>query len=105
VVGINSSSWTDEVEASDEDNVSRSPCPEDEDEEQCLPTQVLCSRIEAEEDNGPGSTGWVTSALLIVNAALGAGLLNFPQAFDQAGGVVVATSVQLVSSKCNRMHS
>nr|CAD7440196.1 unnamed protein product [Timema bartmani] len=31
---------------------------------------------------------------LIINAALGAGLLNFPQAFDQAGGIITALSVQ-----------
>jgi sodium-coupled neutral amino acid transporter 7/8 len=35
--------------------------------------------------------------LLIVNAALGAGLLNFPSAFHQAGGVLTASLVQLVS--------
>ena len=29
-----------------------------------------------------------------MNAALGAGLLNFPKAFDQAGGVLVAVLVQ-----------
>ena len=34
------------------------------------------------------------TVFLIVNAALGAGLLNFPKAFDQAGGVEVALVVQ-----------
>jgi len=34
--------------------------------------------------------------MLIVNAALGAGLLNFPSAFHQAGGVVTASVVQAV---------
>lgn len=29
-----------------------------------------------------------------MNAALGAGLLNFPKAFDQAGGIEVAIAVQ-----------
>lgn len=33
---------------------------------------------------------------LIVNAALGAGLLNFPKAFDQAGGIEVALIVQTI---------
>lgn len=37
---------------------------------------------------------------LIINAALGAGLLNFPQAFEQAGGIVTAVIVQAVST-CN----
>ena len=32
---------------------------------------------------------------LIINAALGAGLLNFPKAFDTAGGVLVAVVVQV----------
>ena len=32
---------------------------------------------------------------LIVNATLGAGLLNFPQAFDKAGGVGTSIVVQL----------
>jgi hypothetical protein len=35
---------------------------------------------------------------LIINAALGAGLLNFPQAFEQAGGIVTAVIVQAVST-------
>jgi sodium-coupled neutral amino acid transporter 7/8 len=35
---------------------------------------------------------------LIINAALGAGLLNFPQAFGQAGGIVTAVIVQAVST-------
>ena len=33
---------------------------------------------------------------LIINAALGAGLLNFPKAFDTAGGVLVAVVVQVL---------
>ena len=33
----------------------------------------------------------------MVNAALGAGLLNFPAAYDLAGGVVVAITIQTVS--------
>jgi len=36
------------------------------------------------------------SIFLIVNAALGAGLLNMPKAFDQAGGVMTAILVQAV---------
>lgn len=49
------------------------------------------------EDDEVGRTGWITASLLIVNAALGAGLLNFPSAFNQAGGVAVGISVQLVN--------
>ena len=44
-----------------------------------------------------GGTSTIATIFLIVNAALGAGLLNFPKAFDQAGGVLVAVLVQVVS--------
>lgn len=46
--------------------------------------------------NTPGS-GRLSAIFLVINAALGAGLLNFPQAFDQAGGIVTAIAVQGVS--------
>lgn len=45
----------------------------------------------------PG-TSWVMTACIIANAALGAGMLNFPQAFDSAGGIAVAMGVQVVST-------
>lgn len=48
------------------------------------------------EETGGGGTSGVAGALMIVNAALGAGLLNFPSAFHEAGGVVSANLVQLV---------
>jgi len=41
-------------------------------------------------------TSWYVSVCLVVNAALGAGLLNFPHAFHAAGGVESALSVQVV---------
>lgn len=41
-------------------------------------------------------TGMLGTIFLIVNATLGAGLLNFPQAFDKAGGVVTAVFTQLL---------
>ncbi|CAM1154671.1 Uncharacterised protein g11344 [Pycnogonum litorale] len=41
-------------------------------------------------------TSWYGAVFLIINAALGAGLLNFPQAYDLAGGFVVAILVQAV---------
>ena len=43
-----------------------------------------------------GGTSTLSSIFLIVNAALGAGLLNLPKAFDQAGGVMTAVVVQAV---------
>lgn len=33
--------------------------------------------------------------ILIINATLGAGVLNFPQAFDKAGGIVASVIIQL----------
>ena len=60
-------------------------------------------------------TSTLGTIFLIVNAALGAGLLNFPKAFDQAGGVEVALVVQaflvvfviislLVLAKCSDVN-
>lgn len=64
--------------------------------------QVLINRpiINASEEvsstsqnrNGTGSMGTI---FLIVNATLGAGLLNFPEAFDKSGGIATAIIVQL----------
>ena len=42
---------------------------------------------------------------LIINAALGAGLLNFPKAFDTAGGVLVAVVVQVLELFLFYLHS
>ena len=43
--------------------------------------------------SGTSSFGAV---FLVINAALGAGLLNFPKAFNDAGGIEVALTVQAV---------
>ena len=42
-------------------------------------------------------SSWYASVFLVVNAGLGAGLLNFPAAFSQCGGIAVAVGVQVVS--------
>ena len=47
-----------------------------------------------ENENG---ISWYFAVFLIVNAALGAGLLNFPKSFDNAGGILVSTIFHLVS--------
>ena len=39
---------------------------------------------------------WYFAVFLIVNAALGAGLLNFGKAYDNAGGVLISTLMQVV---------
>lgn len=48
------------------------------------------------EEGGKGTSG-IVGGLMIINAALGAGVLNFPSAFAEAGGVYTANVVQLVS--------
>ena len=50
----------------------------------------------SQQSSSPSAEGTSTlgSIFLIVNAALGAGLLNFPKAFDLAGGVLTAVLVQ-----------
>lgn len=40
---------------------------------------------------------WQVAAFLLVNCALGAGILNYPQAYDKVGGILIATVFQLVS--------
>ena len=44
----------------------------------------------------PSGTSDVFTVFLIVNTALGSGLLNFPKAFDEAGGITVAMIVHVV---------
>ncbi|KYM75365.1 Putative sodium-coupled neutral amino acid transporter 7 [Atta colombica] len=44
----------------------------------------------------PRGAGVLGTIFLIVNTTLGAGLLNFPQAFDKAGGIGTCTVAQLV---------
>ena len=36
------------------------------------------------------------AALLVVNSALGAGILNFPQAYAECGGIATAFTIQMV---------
>ncbi|XP_043590247.1 putative sodium-coupled neutral amino acid transporter 7 isoform X1 [Bombus pyrosoma] len=48
-------------------------------------------------ENARSGTSILSTIFLIVNATLGAGLLNFPQAFDRAGGLVSSINVQLVA--------
>lgn len=41
-----------------------------------------------------GTTTWYASVFIVINAALGAGLLEFPYAFSQSGGIAAALIVQ-----------
>lgn len=40
---------------------------------------------------------WGVAAFLLINTALGAGMLNYPYAYNQIGGVLAATLMQIVS--------
>ncbi|GFU44688.1 hypothetical protein TNCV_1507621 [Trichonephila clavipes] len=58
------------------------------------PAQVSSSSL----DHGSKlrGTSWPVAAFLLVNAALGAGVLNYPYAYDKAGGVFFAAFLQIV---------
>jgi hypothetical protein len=60
---------------------------------------LLSSNTVVHSDNQNGIS-WYFAVFLIVNAALGAGLLNFPKSFDNAGGILVSTIFHLVSEFC-----
>uniref|UniRef100_T1K0M2 Amino acid transporter transmembrane domain-containing protein n=2 Tax=Tetranychus urticae TaxID=32264 RepID=T1K0M2_TETUR len=45
-------------------------------------------------DKLPGIS-WPVAAFLLVNCALGAGVLNYPAAYDRLGGVTIATVIQI----------
>lgn len=48
------------------------------------------------QGNGLGATSALGAVFIVVNAALGAGLLNFPAAFSMAGGVAAGIALQMV---------
>ena len=50
---------------------------------------------EDEMEQESGQTSWVMAAFLLINAALGAGLLNYPVAYDRLGGIAFATMIQI----------
>lgn len=43
-----------------------------------------------------GGTSWPVASFLLINAALGAGVLNYPFAYDKAGGVYFAAFLQII---------
>lgn len=51
------------------------------------------------QGNGLGATSALGAVFIVVNAALGAGLLNFPAAFSMAGGVAAGITLQMVSGE------
>ena len=57
--------------------------------------RLVAEGIESQYNYNPNGTNTAYTVFLIVNAALGAGLLNFPKSYDDAGGILVAFMVQL----------
>jgi hypothetical protein len=55
--------------------------------------ETLSPSKQVQNNNG---ISWYFAVFLIVNAALGAGVLNFGKAYDNAGGIVISSIVQLV---------
>jgi sodium-coupled neutral amino acid transporter 7/8 len=49
-----------------------------------------------QQQQNRGGISWYFAVFLIVNAALGAGLLNYGKSFDQAGGILISSVIQIV---------
>ncbi|XP_064462099.1 sodium-coupled neutral amino acid transporter 7-like isoform X1 [Ornithodoros turicata] len=68
------------------------------------PKEVAIPRVVADvpaiegpvEEHKLSSGGWHTVAFMLVNCALGAGVLHYPAAYDEAGGLLIGTAVQAV---------
>ena len=71
-----------QVSSSDQDTTSSTQRPNDK----------PCVHVEFVE----GLPIW-RATLLVVNSALGAGILNFPQAYAECGGITTALTIQMVS--------
>jgi len=55
------------------------------------------NRVNNNDKNRNIGISWYFAVFLIVNAALGAGLLNFAKAFDNAGGILYSSLIQIVN--------
>lgn len=53
----------------------------------------------------PPRLGWFGAVFIMLKSALGAGLLNFPWAFEKAGGVTTSVCVELVRRGSAPPHS
>ncbi len=49
-----------------------------------------------QSDDRRGGMSLLGAVFIVVNAALGAGLLNFPAAFNMAGGITAGVTLQMV---------
>ena len=53
-------------------------------------------KVKTTNDNSSKSTGTVGAVFIVVNAAMGAGLLNIPNGYKLAGGIGLGTAVEMV---------
>lgn len=63
----------------------------------CVDTAPKSEGEASPEGLGTGTTSTIGAIFIVVNACLGAGLLNFPAAFSTAGGVAAGVALQMVS--------
>lgn len=90
-VSINSdySEWASSTDAGERARLLQSPCVD------------VIPKSEGEASPGDpdsGTTSTLGAVFIVVNACLGAGLLNFPAAFSTAGGVAAGIALQMVSA-------
>lgn len=58
--------------------------------------RLIDDRIDSQINYNPEGTSNIFAVFLIVNGTLGSGLLNFPKTFDDAGGIIAASVVQII---------
>uniref|UniRef100_A0A452V784 Sodium-coupled neutral amino acid transporter 7 n=1 Tax=Ursus maritimus TaxID=29073 RepID=A0A452V784_URSMA len=61
----------------------------------CVDTAPKSEGEASPEGLGTGTTSTIGAIFIVVNACLGAGLLNFPAAFSTAGGVAAGVALQM----------
>ncbi|XP_044238358.1 sodium-coupled neutral amino acid transporter 7 isoform X2 [Ursus arctos] len=65
----------------------------------CVDTAPKSEGEASPEGLGTGTTSTIGAIFIVVNACLGAGLLNFPAAFSTAGGVAAGVALQMASNE------
>ena len=58
--------------------------------------RLIDDRIDSQINYNKEGTSNIFAVFLIVNGTLGSGLLNFPKTFDDAGGIIAASVVQII---------
>jgi sodium-coupled neutral amino acid transporter 7/8 len=59
--------------------------------------QTIIGSVNTTSKTSSSGVSWYFAVFLIVNSALGAGVLNFGKAFNEAGGISISVIIQLVS--------